>query len=289
VIFSEETKEVQMLSRRAFLAGSAATALPLHAKTSTLRIGATDWNLRQTGKVEAVALAKSLGFSGVEVSLGRQIRDAKLPLDNAELQEEYLKAASLQGIALSGTCLDILHTNYLKNDKLGQKWVADGIPITQKLKARVMLLPFFGKGALTNRQEMDYVADALRDLAPQAEKAGITLGIEDTISAEDNAHILDRVSSPAVKVYYDVGNSTNGGFDVVKEIGWLGANRICQFHLKDNPNYLGEGPINFPAVMKTIMSLGFDGFANLETDSPSKSVENDMRRNLAYVRSLMSA
>jgi sugar phosphate isomerase/epimerase len=67
---------------------------------------------------------------------------------------------------------------------------------------------------------------------------------------------------------------------------WLGAKRICQFHLKDNPHFLGEGKIDFPAVMRTIASLGFNGFANLETDSPSKSVPDDMKRNLAFVRGL---
>ena len=35
------------------------------------------------------------------------------------------------------------------------------------------------------------------------------------------------------------------------------------------------------------MDLGFTGFANLETSSPSKSIENDMKRNLNFVRGLM--
>jgi hypothetical protein len=56
----------------------------------------------------------------------------------------------------------------------------------------------------------------LKELAPAAEKAGVDLGLEDTISAEDNVRIMERAGSPAVRVYYDVGNSTNNGFDVVK-------------------------------------------------------------------------
>jgi hypothetical protein len=76
-------------------------------------------------------------------------------------------------------------------------------------------------------------------------------------SAEDNVRILDRVQSQAALVYYDVGNSHTRGFEVVKEIRWLGRQRICQ------------------------------GFANLETTSPSKDIEQDMRRNLQYIRGLM--
>jgi sugar phosphate isomerase/epimerase len=251
-----------------------------------LKIGVTDWNLRQTGKLEALALAKALGFEGVEVSLGRKPVDNRLPLDNPQLQAQYLAGARQHKIKLAGTCLDILHVNYLKNDKLAQKWVAEGIPITRKLKARVMLLPFFGKGGLQNRQEMDYVGDVLRELAPEARKAGVLLALENMISAEDNVRIMDRAHSPAVLVYYDTGNSANAGFDPVKEIRWLGKSRIAQIHLKDK-GYLGEGPINFPEVMRAIADIGYAGFANLETSAPSRSVEDDMRRNLNYVRELV--
>ncbi len=252
------------------------------------RIGVTDWNLQQTGKVEAVALAAKLGFDGVQVSLGRTPVSDKLPLDDLSVQDRYLAAAKDHGIALAGTCLDILHVDHLKDNARAQKWVADSIPITAKLKAEVVLLPFFGKAALMNHAELDYVGDALKELAPAAEKAGVVLGLEDTNSAEDNVRIMERSGSPAVKVYYDVGNSTGGGFDVVKEIHWLGADRICQMHLKDNPHYLGEGRIDFPAVMKAINDIGFQKFANLETDCPSKSVDADMTRNLKYVRSLLA-
>ena len=273
------------ISRRWFLQGGAA-ALMGKSKAG-FKIGVTDWNLRQAGKLEAVGLAKSLGFEGVEISLGRKPVDEKLPLDNAGIQEQYLAEARKHNIGLAGTCLDILHVNYLKSDKLGEKWLAAGIPITSKLKARVMLLPFFGKGALATRAEMDYVADVLKELAPQAEKAGVLLGLENTISAEDNVRIMERAGSPAVRVYYDVGNSTRGAFDVIKEIRWLGQDRICQMHLKDNPQYLGEGKIDFPAVIRAMTDIGFQGFANLETSSPSRSIENDMSRNLAYIRRLL--
>ncbi len=276
------------ISRRSLL-GAGGTALLARrlAARARLRIGVTDWNLHLTGKVEAVETAARLRFDGVQVSLGRKPVDGRLPLDNLATQQEYLTASKIQKIALDGTCLDILHVNYLKNDKLGQKWVADSIPITRKLDARVVLLPFFGKGALTTRDEMDYVGDVLREIAPQAEKAGVILGLEDTVSAEDNVRIMERTKSPAVLAYYDVGNSTEAGFDVVKEIRWLGRDRICQIHLKDNPHYLGEGKIDFRAVLKAIEDIGFHGYANLETDSPSKSIEDDMIRNLHFIRRLI--
>src|SRR5579863_9269699 len=274
--------------RRTFLTGAAASlAGPAFGRSHGLKIGITDWNLRLSSNVEAVETAARLRFDGVQVSLGRKPIDGRLPLDDRAVQQQYLTASKINKIPIDGTCLDILHTNYLKNDKLGAKWVADSIPITKNLDARVILLPFFGKGALTTQQEMDYVGDVLREIAPAAEKAGVILGLEDTISAEDNVRIMERAKSPAVLTYYDVGNSTEGGFEVVKEIRWLGKSRICQFHLKDNPHYLGEGTIDFPAVVKAIQDIGFRGYANLETDAPSQSIDNDMTRNLHFVRRLV--
>ncbi len=278
-----------MQSRRTFIGGviGAAVATRAFARKPALQIGVTDWNLEQASKLEAVALAGQLGFEGVQVSLGRKPVNDKLPLDDPELQERYVAAAKRVGIPIDGACLDILHVNYLKSDPLGRKWVSDSIRVTKALKSQVILLPFFGKGALNTPEEIEKVGDILHELAPQAEHAGVILGVENTLSAEDNLRLLDRVQSRAVKVYYDVGNSTEGGFDIIKEIRTLGPERVCQFHFKDEPNYLGEGKIDFPLVLHTILTSGYRGFANLETSAPTHTIDGDLRRNLAYVKRLM--
>ena len=255
------------------------------ASVRSFIIGVTDWNLRLGANPDAVPLAAQLGFEGVQVSFGRRIADNKLPLDNPELIARYLALSHQHKIPIDGTCVDRLHDNGLKSDPLAIQWVRDSIRLTSALKTRVLLLPFFGKWAIQGQEEGNAVADALRDLAPEAEKAGVILGLEDTISAEDNVRIMDRVKSKNVSVYYDVGNSTHAGFDPVKEIRWLGKDRICHIHLKDNPNYLGEGTISFPRIVEAIREIGFTGAANLETDThPGSTVEADMRKNLAYIR-----
>ena len=169
-----------MITRRRFvqsgLAGAAASitsgaafAEIFDARGFKVKIGATDWNLRQEAKVDALALGKKIGFDGVEVSLGVG-DDKSLPLADRALQQQYLDEARRQKIAIAGTCLNILHRNYLKNDKLGQKWVADSIPITKALGGRVILLPFFGRGALRTHEEMDYVGDFLKEVGPEANR-----------------------------------------------------------------------------------------------------------------------
>jgi sugar phosphate isomerase/epimerase len=273
------------LTRRHLLASLAAAPLAARKK---LRIGVTDWNLNLGADPQSVPLAAQLGFDGVQVSFGRKLADGKLPVDNPQVVAHYLELSKTYKIPIDGTCVDKLHDNGLKSDKLAPRWVLDSIRLTQALHTKVLLLPFFGPWALQTQPEMDHTADALRELAPEARKAGVILGLENTISAEDNARILDRVASKNVLVYYDVGNSTKAGFDPVKEIRWLGKNRICQIHLKDNPHYLGEGTIQFEPILHAIRDIGFAGYANLETDTHKETLEADMRRNLLYVRKLLA-
>ena len=279
------------ISRRRFIGSALAAGVGSRlavAKEEKLRIGVTDWNLNLGANPEAVPLAAKLGFDGVQISFGRELVDDKMPTDNPEVIARYLDLSRQYKIPIDGTCVDRLHDNGLKSDPLARKWVLDSIRLTKALDTKVLLLPFFSRWALQTKAEMDYVGDALRDLAPEAAKAGVILGLEDTISAEDNVRIMERSRSSSVLVYYDVGNSTKAGFDPVKEIRWLGKDRICQFHLKDNPHYLGEGSIQFGPIMQAIRDIQFSGYANLETDAPSHQLEDDMRKNLAYIRNVMA-
>jgi L-ribulose-5-phosphate 3-epimerase len=283
---------MQLSTRRAFIGSGASAALatlglPGLASAAKVRfkIGVTDWNLKQEGKLESISLAKQLGFDGVQISIGKGTD--KLPLSDPALQKQFLDESRRVNLKIESLCLEILHKNCLKSDPLGQRWVADSISIAKAMGVRVVLLPFFGKCALQTPGEMDKVGDILKELAPSAEKAGVILGLEDTISAQNNVRIMDRSQSSAVLTYYDVGNSTNNGFEAVKEIRWLGRARICEVHLKDNPHYLGEGSIDFKAVIDALTDIGFDGWAQLETDCPT-SVEADMRRNLKFIRGIIA-
>ena len=283
--------KTESTSRRQFLgscAGAVMGARLLRADDPQLKIGVTDWNLYRGALPESIPLASRLGFQGVQVSFGRKLVNGKMPADNPKTIARYNALSKQYHLPIDGTCVDRLHDNGLKSDKLAPKWVSDAIRLTKDLDTRVLLLPFFGKWAMTNQAEMDYVGDALRELAPEAEKANVILGLEDTISAKDNVGIMGRSRSKNVLVYYDVGNSTKNGFDVVSEIRWLGKDRICQFHLKDNPNLLGEGKIDFKAILRAIHDIGFNGWANLETDVPQSNLAAGLRRNLQYIQKLQS-
>ena len=169
------------IPRRTLLGSLALAALgrrPVLGANPAVSIGVTDWNLRLGAKPEAVPLAAKIGFAGVQISFGRRIADDKLPLDDPQLIDRYLSLSRENKIAIAGTCVDKLHDNGLKSDPLARKWVLDSIRLTKALNTKVLLLPFFGRWALQTQAEKDAVGDALREIAPEAEKAGVILALE---------------------------------------------------------------------------------------------------------------
>lgn len=271
------------------LAAGAATLNLFAAKKLDVRIGSMAGSLPQGTPDEIFAAAKRVGIQGVEFNIGRDPVDGNLPLFDPAKQKEYTDAARKHGLAIAGVVLDVFHRHYLKNDPVAETFIDRGIQTAKNMKASVLLLPFFGKAALTNRDEMGRIADIVKQHAPAAKSAAVLLGLENTISAEDNAWILDRIGSPAVKVYYDIGNSTNNGFDTPKEIRWLGGKRICQIHIKDR-GYLGEsGKIDIVENLRAIKDSGYKGWINFETSSPSKDREADLKKNFEILRKSMAA
>ena len=240
----------------------------------------------QETKPAAVALAKRLGFDGVQISLGKGTD--RLPLADPALQQTYLAESKRVGLPLASVCLEILHRNFLKYDPLGQRWVADSIPIARALGVKVILLPFFGKGALETQAEMDYVGDVLREVAPPAEKAGVILGLEDTISARDNVRIMERdqVTGRADLLrrrQLDQGRLRRGGGDPL-----AGRGPHLRGPPEGQPALPRQGHDRLPGGGGCAGRYRLQQWAQLETSSPSGSVEKDMATNLAYIRGVIA-
>jgi sugar phosphate isomerase/epimerase len=170
--------------------------------------------------------------------------------------------------------------------------VSDSIDACRAMGCRVILLAFFGNNDLRDdKAGTDETVRRLKDVAPNAETAGVILGIESWLSAEDNLRIIDRVGSPAVKVYYDVANSTERGYDIGKEIRWLGKQgQICEFHMKENGARLGQGRIDFKKVRAAIDDIGYRGAMQIEGAIPrgSKLIES-YSQNRKFLQGIFSA
>jgi sugar phosphate isomerase/epimerase len=245
-----------------------------------LKVGACMVNLEE---------AKRAGLEGVEVRAGNAAD--VLEIADPAMQQKYKDQMRETGLPISSLMMGLLNSYPLASDPRGPAWLAQSIDGAKAVGAKVILVAFFGKGSLLDenkqlkRADVDVVVKRLKAAAPRAGDAGVTLAIENTLSAQQNIEIVERIGHPAVSVYYDVGNSTKNGYDVPAEIRLLGR-RISQFHFKDNPHYLGEGPIQFASVAAAVREIGYQGWIVLETTSPSKDKVADARRNGAFVRKL---
>jgi len=260
---------LQKPSRRDVLLGASAAAVRLPAAPRRLKLGIMDVIFGFPSDPDAFASARRVGFDGIQVTIGKPDSQGRLLLSDPALQQRILDASTTHKVAIASTYLDILHRDCLQSSDAAKIWIRQAIQITDKLNASIVELVFFFKCGLTNSRDIDSVVAALRELAPEAHEANVILGIENTLSAEENARILDRVGSPAVKIWYDIGNSTNmGHFDVPREIRFLGKDRIGQIHIKDKV-YLGQGAVDVKGCLEAIFDIGYSGFCVLETAAPT--------------------
>ncbi|MCD4727159.1 MAG: sugar phosphate isomerase/epimerase [Pirellulales bacterium] len=287
--------ENRFLTRRAILSRSALAAgavlgahrfAPLFAATAArgFKIGACDWSLRKQCDPAPFDVAKRIGLDGVQVSMGSVAND--MHLRRPDVQKTYLEAAERTGLEIASLGIGEMNSVPLKSDPRAARWLADSIDVCTALGLTVSMPACFAAGDLDmgKTDEIDHLVKVLKDVAPKAEKRGVLIGLENYLSAEDNLRIIERVGSPAIKVYYDVGNSTDKGRDIHKEIRLLGKT-ICEFHFKDGKHLLGQGRIDFRLVRKTLDEIGYSGWVVLESAVPH-GVIPDYTAQCKYLRPL---
>jgi L-ribulose-5-phosphate 3-epimerase len=286
---------MQSISRRQMISRAATTsaALLFSAQIAPLlaapdkrrfKIGACDWSIGKQADVSGLELAKKIGLDGLQISLGTVADDMKLR--QASVQKAYLDASRQMGVQLASLAIGELNNIPYKSDERAEHWVSDSVDACKAVGCKVVLLAFFSNGDLKgDKAGTDVVVQRLKKVAPKAEKAGVILGVESWLSAEEHMDILQRVGSPAIQVYYDVANSQKMGYDIYKEIRWLGRQHICEFHMKENASLLGQGVVDFAKVRQAIDDIGYEGWMQIEGAVPSgQPMFDSYQKNCAFLR-----
>ena len=176
---------------------------------------------------ESFQKAKDIGFDGIELCMGVNYREHPLWRDGGIDQVNSLAAAA--GVEVSSlspggfTAFSFMHpTDSTRSEGIAKlQYLAE---IAPELGAKVILVPFFGGGQIQDEHiNASRFIDGVKAAAETAEKHGVFLAIESTLSAEQHQQIIDNVGSSAVGVYYDMGNATGFGYDSPSEIRSLGA------------------------------------------------------------------
>jgi hexulose-6-phosphate isomerase len=243
---------------------------------------------------ECFQLAKDAGFDGVEINfaLEGEFSAESKPADIEAIRRQ----AEQVGIAISGVC-SFLYWPYslTHNDQdrrrrglklAGQMIEAARILGTQNLLVvpGAVYIPWLADEPPVPNNVCDQRArEAVRQLIPAAEKAGVYLNMENIFangflySPQEMAQFVDSFDSPHVRVHFDTGNIMQYQFPE-HWIDILGK-RIQNIHFKEwdkrthefnlaTFRTLLDGTTNWPAVMDSLDRIGYRGYLTFEYFHP---------------------
>lgn len=252
-----------------------------------IKIGACDWSIGKNSDPASFEVARQIGLEGVQVNLGSAADN--MHLRDESVQEIFLNAAKKADIKIASLAIGELNNVPYKSDPQTEQWVWESVDVAKALNVSVILLAFFNKNDLRNDDAgKREVIRRLKLVAPKAEKLGVTLGIESYLSAEEHMDIIQKVGSKSIKVYYDFRNSADAGYDVIKEIKWLGKDIICELHMKENGFLLGEGTLDWKKICETILEMDYfgHGWMQIEWAMPKDAdVVDSYKYNLSFLKS----
>ena len=143
----------------------------------------------------------------------------------------------------------------------------------------LLVVPGRWEGDQTYSQMWDNALDSAKRIAEVADRAGVTVGLENVenkflLSPRDWMRFLDAVDSESVRMYFDAGNVVYLGLGYPDQ--WLldlGRKYITRVHFKDADDrgelrYLLEGEVNWPAVTEAMKTIGYDDWVGVELLPP---------------------
>ena len=153
----------------------------------------------------------------------------------------------------------------------------------------VLVVPAVVTKTISYRDAYARSQAAIRTILPDAERAGIKIAIEEVwnkflLSPAEFGGYIDEFRSPWVGAYFDVGNVVEFGFpqEWIRELG----KRILKIHIKEYAKKnrfgyaLGEGEIDWPAVEKALVDVGYDGWVTAEVGYGDVDALKDVVRRM---------
>lgn len=253
-----------------------------------MKKGLSVWACPATWKLEQIfSAAARAGFDGVEVALDEA---GELSLTSTEDEiTNIARQAQAHGIELYSVATGLYWRYSLTADSPQTRQKALDIAKRQiDTAARigcetVLIVPgavgvdFAPEcGVIPYETALRRALEAIGTLAPYAQAAGVDIGLENVwnkflLSAVEMREFIDRIGSPQVGAYFDIGNVVASGYPE----HWpdiLGS-RIKKVHVKDFSRSVGTlngfcpllaGDVDFPAVMAALRRIGYDGWMTAE-------------------------
>lgn len=253
-----------------------------------MKKGINYWSFKEgTPVVEALEIAKKAGFDGIEFCLAAT---GELSLESTD--EEILsvkKRAEEIEIEMASLASWLPWEHSLTSDHLEDRIKAKDIIRKQMEMANklgtdtILVVPgYVGVDFVPNSevcaydQVYDRALEALCELAVEAEQQNITIAIENVwnkflLSPLEMRDFVDKINSPNVGVYFDVGNVLLTGYPEhwIRILG----DRIKRVHFKDyrmDPGGFNAfvdllaGDVHYPEVMTALKEINYDNYCTAE-------------------------
>lgn len=254
-----------------------------------INIWAFDFALPLSKKIN---IAKEAGFDGIELSLDEE---GEINLKSSEKDLLQIKQLAKDYNIQIPSIASGLYWKYslTSNDSAIRQKAKDivkkQLEVASILGAdTILVVPgIVGSDFSPNGEIVEYqvayerALEAFLELKVDAEKFKVNIGLENVwnkflLSPLEMRDFIDKVNSPYVGVYLDVGNVIYTGYPEhwVKILD----KRIKKVHLKDFKRSIGNlngfvdllaGDVNFPKVIESLKSIGYDSYLTAEM-SPYK-------------------
>jgi sugar phosphate isomerase/epimerase len=161
------------------------------------------------------------------------------------------------------------HLNILLPESLG---------IANKLGVKTIVI--FGVNrpeGVSSNECPEYVVDLLREAAKKAEKAGVTLALENehicfADTAQNTVRLIEKIDHPNLRINWDPANAYYAGEDPYPFGYEFVKDYVAHVHFKDaittpdgKKRYVVEGGIQWDEQLRHLQRNGYDGFVTIET------------------------
>lgn len=255
------------------------------------KVSVCDWMMLKRQKVGAMELAKSIGADGLELDMGglgkRVSFDNKLT--EKHFQEMFIAECNRLGIQYSSLAMSAFYgQSFAKRDNYEQL-IDECIATMKAMGIKVAFLPMGNQSDLVKEPELyNTVVERLKVVAKKAESAGVVIGIETTLTAKEEAKLIDKINSPSIKSYVNFSSIIKRNGNIIKDLKTLGKDRIIQIHASNTDGYWLENDpaINMPEIKKTLDKMGWSGWLVVERSRDTNDVHNVKKNYGANVRYL---
>jgi sugar phosphate isomerase/epimerase len=279
-----------LMDRREFVFASLAfssNAIAFRGMASPLRFAHRQANMVTSPAQDVFELASQIpGLTGVQLQMiwkGEDLSERESALVyKRQADRGAIEVPSIAGVWKPGERIFDL--------AVAEKALSNAIRTAEFFGAKTILVALYTANCPNMDDESSFgpVVGLLQKMGQRASDAGLSFGLETSLTPSDEKKLLGLIDRSSIRSYYDATNvETYHSGQGVSGIEVLGP-RIVECHLKNEDRLIGQQPsaVDWAAALKAFKRIHYNGWYVFETKhaSPERCVQ-DTKANIDFVKS----